>query len=137
MEPAFMDVLIFEIDGQRHGLPAADVQELLAALLVMPLPGAPDGIEGVINLRGEIVPVLDVRKRFGMATKPVALADHFIVVRTSDRALALHVDRAVELARLDAGALAALETQTTRVAKHGDAMVLLHRVQDFSAEASP
>ena len=137
MEPAFMDVLIFEIDGQRHGLPAADVQELLAALLVMPLPGAPDGIEGVINLRGEIVPVLDVRKRFGMATKPVALADHFIVVRTSDRALALHVDRVVELARLDAGALAALETQTTRVAKHGDAMVLLHRVQDFSAEARP
>ena len=36
MEPAFMDVLIFEVDGHRHGLPVADVQELLPALAVMP-----------------------------------------------------------------------------------------------------
>ena len=135
MEPAFLEVLIFEVDGQRHGLPVGDVLELLAALAVMPVPGAPTGIEGVINLRGAIVPVVNVRQRFGRPAKTLAAADHFIVVRANQRQLALHVDRAIELARLDIGQLSAGETHA--VAKHGDAMVLLHRLQDLVAEALP
>jgi purine-binding chemotaxis protein CheW len=137
MNPEFLDILIFEVDGQRHGVAADDVQELLPALTIAPLPGAPAGVEGVINLRGAVVPVLDVRRRFGMPAKELGLADHFIVVRWQDRLTALHVDRALELARFDAGALA--EIESARVAKWQDGLVPLHAVRDLvtNAEVTP
>jgi purine-binding chemotaxis protein CheW len=137
MNPEFLDILIFEVDGQRHGIAAADVQVLLPALTIAPLPGAPVGVEGVINLRGAVVPVLDVRRRFGMPAKELGLADHFIVVRWQDRLTALHVDRALELVRLNIGALA--EVETARVAKWQDGLVPLHSVRDLlaSAEGTP
>lgn len=133
MEPDFIDILIFEVNGQRHGLPVARVQELLPALSILPVPGDPPGIEGVINLRGMIVPVVDVRVRFGLPTRPLAVADYFIVARTADGLLVLHVDRAVELARADAGALARgpNEKSGARVVKVGDGIVVLHQIDDF------
>jgi len=137
MNPEFLDILIFEVDGQLHGVAAADVQELLPALTIAPLPWAPAGVEGVINLRGAVVPVLDVRRRLGMPAKELALADHFIVVGRQNRLTTLHVDRALELARIDAGALA--EVETTRVAKWRDALVPVHALRDLltGAEVTP
>src|SRR5438132_11351064 len=123
MDGNILEVLIFEMDGERHGLPVADVQELLPALTIMPVPGAPPNIEGVINLRGVVVPVVDVRRRFGLPARPLAPSDHFIVIKASDRLMALHVDRALELAHV--GALAAAgDAAEPRVAKWGDQMVL-------------
>ena len=138
MSPETLDVLIFDVEGQRHGVRAADVQELLPALAVMPLPGAAAGVEGVINLRGAIVPVLSVRRRFGLPAKSVALSDHFIVIRLRDRLTVLHVDHAVELARLNAAALAEVDVgdmkeKKPQVVKWGDCMVLLHQAQDLIA----
>jgi purine-binding chemotaxis protein CheW len=107
------------------------------------LPGASPGTEGVINLRGVIVPVLDLRKRFGLPAKALDVADHFIVVRAKERLIALHVDRALELARLEAGALTEVETLgpqgegSARVAKQGTGMILLHQVQDLLALVDP
>lgn len=140
MEPQFMEVLIFEVAGLRHGVPTADVQELLAAMAVMPVPGAPSVVEGVINLHGVIVLVVDARRSFGAQARPMELADHLIVMRANDRLLALHVDRAVGLATVDAGP-AEVDTDRpvgSRVVKWGDDMVLLHRPSEFlAAEASP
>ena len=135
MAPEFLNVLIFEVDGQRHGVDAAKVQELLPALAVMSVPGATHDFEGVIDLRGTIVPVFDARRRFGAPTKDAALADHFIVVRHGDRLTALRVDRALELASLTAD----VETRdlcgrSTRVAKSAAGMVLVHSVDDLAAD---
>ena len=138
MAAEFLDLLIFEVEGQRHGLPVADVQELLPALSILPLSGTTLGVEGVINLRGMIVPVVDVRKSLGMPTRPLALSDHFIVVRSGDSRRVLHVDHATELVRLDAGALNAVETQGSnraQVAKVRDGMVVVHEIGDLLAAA--
>src|SRR5436309_14010618 len=64
------EVLIFEVGSQRYGLPAAGVRELVRAVTVTPLPRAPAIVEGVIDLRGTIVPVLDIRARFRLPAKP-------------------------------------------------------------------
>ncbi|MBI2805980.1 MAG: purine-binding chemotaxis protein CheW [Planctomycetes bacterium] len=144
MNPDFLDILVFSLDGQRHGVPVAEVQELLPALAIMPVPNAgflERGFEGVINLRGGIVPVLSLRRRFGMPVKGVALTDHFIVLRLHDRLTAVHVDQALELARLDPAAIADVDTVDAReagarVAKVGDGLILLHRAQDLLALAS-
>jgi purine-binding chemotaxis protein CheW len=58
------ELLIFEIGASRFGLPSADVREVLRAVTIVPLPGAPPIVEGLINVRGRIVPVLDIRRRF-------------------------------------------------------------------------
>jgi purine-binding chemotaxis protein CheW len=96
-----LEVLVFEVGGRRYGLPAADVRELIRAVAVVPLPGAPPLVEGVINVRGRVVPVLDVRARLGLPAKPPEPADHLIVARAGERPVALRVDRATDLVRLD------------------------------------
>src|SRR5712691_9905367 len=73
------DILLFEVGGQRYGLPVADVRELLRAVTLTALPGAPSIVEGAVNVRGTVVPVLDIRQRFRLPAKPPAHTDHLIV----------------------------------------------------------
>jgi purine-binding chemotaxis protein CheW len=127
---------VFDVGGQRHGLPASDVQELLRAVAVVALPRAPAGVEGIINLRGQVVPVLPLRRRFGLPARPANPADHFIVARTAGRLVALRVDRALDLVRLSpadleqaAGLLAG--TALGWVARLPDGLVLIHDLHNL------
>lgn len=100
-----LEVLVFEMGGQRYGLPAGDVRELLRAVALTPVPGAPATVEGAINLRGNAVPVLDLRPRFRLPPKPLEPSDHLIVARTGQTLAALRVDRALDLVRIDRAAV--------------------------------
>jgi purine-binding chemotaxis protein CheW len=100
------EILLFEVAGQRHGLPIAQVRELLAAAHVTPLPDAPPGVEGVIDLRGVIVPVVNVRQRLDLPDKPLAPSDHFIAACVDGKCVILHVDRALDLLQVEDAALA-------------------------------
>lgn len=95
-----MDALLFELAGARYALATAYVREVIRAVLVEPLPQAPPVIAGVINYRGSIIAVIDMRRRLGLASRPVAPEDHFLVVEALGRCLALHVDLPLELAEL-------------------------------------
>lgn len=85
-------IVLFRLDGRRCAIPASAVVEILAAVATIPLPSQPPYIAGVIDLRGTIVPVLDLRVRFGLPSRPMELADQFIVTRARDRLLALWID---------------------------------------------
>src|SRR5215212_7822427 len=95
------EILVFEIGGRRYGLPAAEVRELLRAVTILPLPLAPAVVEGVINLRGVVAPVLDIRARLGLPAKAAEPSDHLIVVAAGGRPVVLRIDRALGLATLD------------------------------------
>lgn len=97
MHQVLREILIFEVGGRRFGLPAANIRELVRVVTIVPLPSMPPIVEGIVNLRGEIVPVLDIRPRLGMAAKEVELSDQLIIARTRGRLVAIRVDRAVEL----------------------------------------
>ena len=103
-------ILVYEVAGQRFGLPAAAVQEVVRAVAIVPLPEAPRLVEGVIDLRGEIVPVVDLRARFSLPSRPLSSSDQFLIVRAGDRALALRVDRALDLVEVDPDRLEAART---------------------------
>lgn len=96
-------ILVFELAGQHFALPAGDVQELLGAVAITPWPRNV-ALEGVIDLRGDVLPVLDLRRALGLPAKPVELADHLLIVRTSDRVFAVRVDRAIALAEFETSA---------------------------------
>jgi purine-binding chemotaxis protein CheW len=132
---------VFELGGRRYGLPAADVRQLLRAAAPTPLPRAPALVKGVINLRGTLLPVLDVRGRFGLPPRPIEPDDHFIVAQAAGRLVALHVDRAVDLVRLDAADLADARglvpgaEHLAWVARTPDDLVLIHDLATFLSRA--
>jgi purine-binding chemotaxis protein CheW len=85
-------VLLFDAGGVRCGMRALDVQEICRAVTILPVPEAPPAIEGVINYRGRLIPVLDVRRRLGLEQRTLRPSDHLIVARAEAKMFALRVD---------------------------------------------
>jgi purine-binding chemotaxis protein CheW len=83
-------------------LPASDVIEILRAVAITYVPGCPDAVEGVVNVRGQPLPVYDVRARFGLAPRAVHPDDHLVIVAAGTRGSAIvRVNRARELRTVD------------------------------------
>ncbi|HET6422742.1 MAG TPA: chemotaxis protein CheW [Planctomycetaceae bacterium] len=77
--------LTFRIAGDQFGVPILQVREIIGLMPMTPVPGAPDDIKGVINLRGKIIPVMDVRERFHLETTAANDRNCIVVVElTSD-----------------------------------------------------
>jgi purine-binding chemotaxis protein CheW len=135
------EVLVFEVASQRYALPTRDVRELVRAVTITPLPDAPPVIEGVVNVRGRVLPVLDIRARFGLPARPLEPSDHFIVASAGTRGVILRVDRATHLARVDEACIQGRESvgagggYVAGVAKMEGGLVLIHDVATFLSAA--
>lgn len=82
----------FFIDDLFFGVDVLDVQEVLRAQQMTPVPQAPDVVEGLINLRGQIVTAIDLRRRLGVGDRLAGELPMNVVVRTGDGAVSLLVD---------------------------------------------
>lgn len=135
------EVLVFEVGSQKYGLPTADVRELVRAVAITPLPGAPAVIEGVVDVRGRVLPVLGVRARFRLPPKALDLSDHFIVASAGPRGVILRVDRATHLALVDEASVQSPETlgpggaYLAGVARLEDGLVLIQDLTTFLSAA--
>jgi purine-binding chemotaxis protein CheW len=135
-----MDLLLFDLDDRRYALPVAAVRETVRAVAITPLDGAPGVVEGVIDVRGTVTPVFDVRARFGLPAKAVALSDHLVLATAGDRQVALRVDRVRDVATLPDQAMtpARAEDAATRhlagVARLPDGLVLVHDLDAFLSQ---
>jgi purine-binding chemotaxis protein CheW len=128
------EILVFLLAGHRYALWGDDVRELLRAVAVVPLPAAPRIVEGVINLRGRVVPVLDIRRRFGLPGKPLEPSDHLIVAAAGARLVAIRADRALDLAVIDRADVSAGELRTDHVAgvaRLADGLAVIHDLATF------
>jgi purine-binding chemotaxis protein CheW len=136
-----IELLLFDLEGRTFGLPSDDVIEIVRACAVSPLPAGPRVVSGVINLRGRIVPLFDVRVRFGMSSPPLEPSDHFIVAHAGERVVALRADRARALVRMAAGDIEDAErvVSGTRyiagIAKTDGGIVFLHDLDGFLSES--
>ena len=132
-----MEILIFELGTTRIGLRCTDVRELHRAVALVALPKAPPIVEGIINLRGRIVPVLDIRARFRLAPNAPSHTDHLILAFAGERLVALRVDRALDVVRVDPQQLEGSEATwkgvayVAGVAKLRDGLVLIHDLATF------
>ena len=135
-----MDILVFEIGPQRYGLRIGDVVRIVHAVAITPWPQAPPAVEGVVNVRGRLAPVLDIRKRFRLPPRPIAAGDHLIIARAGERLVALRADRATELAH---AAPASVELPrdvvagthyVSGMAKLPSGVVLIHDLATFLSE---
>jgi purine-binding chemotaxis protein CheW len=95
-----LQVVGFRIGRETFGLPIAMVREIVRVPEITSVPNAPDYIEGVINLRGRIIPIVDLRKRFGQKSFEPNKKNRIIVVELGTRAFGLIVNSASEVLRI-------------------------------------
>lgn len=82
----------FKIGEQWFGLFLSNVERIIRAVEVTPLPEAPEVVLGVINVQGRIIPVVNIRARFGLPYSEIGLSDQFIIANTSKRTVAMVAD---------------------------------------------
>ena len=96
-----LQLVSFVIESEEFGIDILKVQEIIRPVAITRVPNAPAFVEGVINLRGRIVPVVDLRKRFG---RPEREQDHntrIIVVELVDRVVGFMMDAVKEVIRVE------------------------------------
>ncbi|HEY4125372.1 MAG TPA: chemotaxis protein CheW [Rhizomicrobium sp.] len=89
------EILVFEAGGRLFGLGIEDVERVLPALRPVPLPQSAAGFQGIVNLHGDAITVIDLRAWFGDSAREVRVDDLLIVLRAGKRRVALHVERAL------------------------------------------
>lgn len=84
--------LVFTLEDQRYALGLEAVERVVRAVELTSVPEAPEILVGLINIRGKIVPVLDIRSRFHLPPRDMEIKDRIIVSRTSSRTIAVIAD---------------------------------------------
>ena len=97
----------FSLNGNWYALELEAVERVLPIAAVVPLPGAPEIVLGAFNLHGDVVPVVDVRRRLGLTARDMPLTARLLVAHTRNRRLALAVDEVAGVKEIDPGAVAA------------------------------
>ena len=71
--------LIFSIDDHLFALPVTDVAHIIRAAAITPLADAPDLVTGILNMGGQFIPVINIRRQFHLPQKPLQVSDRFII----------------------------------------------------------
>src|ERR1700730_15339744 len=95
-----IQIVGFRIGRETFGLPIAMVREIVRVPEITSVPNAPDYIEGVINLRGRIIPVVDLRKRFREKVTEPNNKNRIVVVELESRRIGLIVNSASEVLKI-------------------------------------
>jgi purine-binding chemotaxis protein CheW len=129
------------LDSGRYALPLAATVRVVRAAQITPLPAAPANVLGALNVAGEVLPVFDVRRRFGLPERTLGPEDHLLVARTADRTVVLTIDAAVGVIEHPDAAMVEAERITSDLAHiRGvlpleDGLVLIHDLGQFLSPA--
>lgn len=131
-------LFVFGLDGNRYALHLEAVDRVVAVVHVTPLPKAPEIVAGIVNIRGTIVPVVDIRRRFMLPSKArPALSDMFIIAHTSRRPVALAADNVsgvLDCADTEIIAAADLMPESDYIegiVRLADGLILIHDLNSF------
>lgn len=133
----FDSLIVFALEGRRYALPLSDVDKVLRVMALTQLPKAPDIVLGVVNIRGQVIPVVDMRRRFHLPGRGIALTDQLIVAHTARRPVALIADAVLDVIAYPAQNTVAAEDilpdieYVEGVAKLADGLILIHDLDKF------
>ena len=125
--------LTFNVQGEEYGIDILRVQEIKGFTSVRPIPNSPHYVKGVINLRGTVVPIVDLRSRFDMEIEEYTQFTVIIVVSVGEKVVGLIVDAVSDVLNIPTGEVVDApemggDVDTTfcaGMAKVGDKLVLL------------
>ncbi|TVP58489.1 MAG: purine-binding chemotaxis protein CheW [Halomonadaceae bacterium] len=95
-----LQYVTFHLDDETYGLNVMQIQEVLRYTEIAPVPGAPDYVLGIINLRGNVVTVIDTRRRFGLQDAEVSDATRIVVLEADNQVIGILVDSVAEVVYL-------------------------------------
>ncbi len=101
-ENELLQLVSFVVGDEEFAVPILSVQEINRMMQITRVPQSPPFVEGVINLRGKIIPVINLRERFGMEKLDDSEDMRIIVVEVNDRVIGFTVDRVNEVLRISA-----------------------------------
>jgi purine-binding chemotaxis protein CheW len=125
--------VLFELDGNLYGLPSRNVQHIDMLEHVTPVPNANPAIDGVVFSRGQVIPALNLRVRFGFPRKDNTIRTRIVFAAVHDRTVGLIVDTAREFRHFSSESLRPIEKTLTgindkyltAVTKLGERLVLI------------
>ncbi len=100
VEDPVIQWVTFRLDGETYGINVMQVQEVLRMTEIAPVPGAPDYVIGIINLRGNVVTVIDTRKRFGLMPTEADDATRIVIIESDGNIVGILVDSVAEVVNL-------------------------------------
>jgi purine-binding chemotaxis protein CheW len=93
-------LVVFELLHEQYGVDISAVEGIIKMQAITRMPQAPSFVEGITNMRGMVMPVIDLRKRFGLATKEVDKDTRIVVVFMDDKKIGMIVDAVSEVLRV-------------------------------------
>jgi purine-binding chemotaxis protein CheW len=137
--------ILFGIAGTTYALRSRDVAHVEMVEQVTAVPNAVPFVDGVVFSRGEVVPALNLRARFGFAKTPYDLSTRLLVVRAGDRTVGLVVDAAREFVAIDSASIQPPATALTGlsgrylegVANLGDRLILVLDLREVLTFTDP
>jgi len=90
----------FKLEEETYGINVMQVQEVLRYSEIAPVPGAPDYVLGIINLRGNVVTVIDTRSRFGLMPGDVSDNSRIVIIESEKQVIGIMVDSVAEVVYL-------------------------------------
>lgn len=136
-ENGSVQLLTFKLDDQEYALKTVDVVQVTRMVAMVRPPRASEFIEGMFNLRGKVIPVINIRKLFGLPTKIYDLNTQLLIAQSDAHTLALAVDVVSEVLALPATSLEAPEQigvqneYLSAVGKIGSRLILILNPNTF------
>ena len=130
-------IVLFTLDELYYALPLTVVVKVIHAVEIRPLPKAPEIITGIINVKGRIIPVADIRKRFGLVAREIDPDNRLIITDTGKRQIAILVDSVTGIRDLasrqpeETKETLAFAENISGVAKVDDGLVLIYDLHRF------
>ena len=93
-------LVVFDLADEGYGVDISAVREIIRLQEITHVPRTPEFVEGVINLRGKVIPVIDLRKRFGLAVEAESQDNRIVVVDIGDQDIGVVVDAVTEVLRI-------------------------------------
>ncbi|TSC55967.1 MAG: purine-binding chemotaxis protein CheW [Parcubacteria group bacterium Gr01-1014_18] len=96
-----VQIIVFSLDGEEYSVPIEDIREIIRTQEITPIPTAPEFIRGILNLRGKIVVVIDLEKRFGLSREYKVPPRHIVISPVGENIFGVLVDEVKEVLRVD------------------------------------
>jgi purine-binding chemotaxis protein CheW len=130
-------LVVFRLDAQRYALPLETVERIVQAAEITPLPNSPDIVIGAIDVAGRILPVLNIRRRFGLPEREIGPNDQFLIALMTQRTVVLVVDVVQGVLErsstevIDAAQIVPGLDYIQGVVRFDDGLVLIHNLEKF------
>ena len=93
-------MVVFDLADEGYGVDISAVREIIRLQEITQVPRTPEFVEGVINLRGKVIPVIDLRKRFGLTVEAESQDNRIVVVDIGEQHIGVIVDAVKEVLRI-------------------------------------